>query len=107
MRNIIEGYNELEKKLGYEPNFHDNHVEQVTITKDKIIFELRTLDNVFYSLIFEDIQEINLKGDFRFIIELGVILDVEIEQINGMLKSIVDSSLGLCGEIISKRIMVK
>ena len=107
MRNIIEGYNELEKKLGYEPNFHDDHIEKVTIIKGEIIFELRTVDNIFYSLIFEDIQEINLKGDFKFIIELGVILDIEIAQINGMIKSVIESSLGLCGEIIAKRLIVE
>jgi len=30
MRNLIEGYDDLEKKLGYQPNFHDDHIEKVT-----------------------------------------------------------------------------
>ena len=97
----------IRKKLGYEPNFHDDHIEKVIITKDKIIFDLRTVDKVFYSLIFEDVQEINLKGDFKFIVELGVILDLEIEQVDGMLKTVIEESLGLYGEITSKRIIAR
>ena len=57
MRNLIEGYNELEKKLGYEPNFHDDNIEKVTITMDGIAFLLKTVEGVFYSLIFEDLKE--------------------------------------------------
>ena len=107
MRNLIEGYDELEKKLGYEPNFHDDTIEKVIINKDRIEFELITVDDVLYSVIFEDVQEINLKGDFKFVVELGVIFALEIEQFDGMLKTTIEESLGLYGEIISKRIIVK
>ena len=107
MRNLIEGYNELEKKLGYEPNFHDDNIEKVIFTIDKIEFRLRTVDDVFYSLIFEDLKEINLKGDFRFIVQLGVIFALEIEQTDDGIKTTIEESLGVCGEIISGRIIVK
>ena len=105
MRNFIEGYNELEQKLGYEPNFHDDNIEKITITKDKIEFELKTVSNVFYTLIFEDVKDMELKGEIWCI--AGIIFGIEIEQVNGMLKSIIDSSVGVDGEIISKRIRVK
>ena len=107
MRNLIEGYNELEKKLGYEPNFHDDNIEKVTITIDGIEFWLKTVEGVFYSLIFEDLKEINLKGDFRFIVQLGVIFGLEIERTDDGIKTTIEESLGVCGEIISGRIIVK
>ena len=105
MRNLIEGYNELEKKLGYEPNFHDDNIEKVTITKDGIIFDLKTESEVLYKLIFEDVKEINFKGELWGIV--GIISDLEIEQIDGILKTYMDSSLGVDCEITSGKIIVK
>ena len=105
MRNLIEGYNELEKKLGYEPNFHDDNIEKVTITRDGIIFDLKTVSKVLYRLIFEDVKEINLKGELWGMV--GIIFGLEIKESGGMLKTIIDSSIGVNGEIISRRIIVK
>ena len=107
MRNLIEGYNELEKKLGYEPNFHDDNIEKVTITRDRVEFDLKTVSKVLYKLIFEDLKEINLKGDFRFLVQFGVIFGLEIEKTDDGLKTIIDSSLGLDGDITSGKIIVK
>ena len=107
MRNLIEGYNELEKKLGYEPNFHDDEVEKVIITIKRIEFQLRTVDDILYSLIFENLKEINLKGDFRWLTQLGVILDLELEQTEIGLKTTIQSSLGVYGEIVAGKIIVK
>ena len=105
MRNLIEGYAELEKKLEYEPNFHDDYIEKVTITRDKIEFDLKTVDGGFYSLIFEDVREINLKGEFLG--EVGIIFALDIEQTNNGLKTTIEESLGLFGEITSGKIIVK
>ena len=105
MRNLIEGYNELEKKLGYEPDFHDDHVEKVTITRDRVEFDLKTESKILYKLMFEDVKEINLKGEMWGIV--GIIFGLEIEQIDGILKTDIDASLGLCGEITAGRIIVK
>ena len=105
MRNLIEGYDELEKKLGYEPNFHDDNIEKVTITNDRIEFELKTVDGILCSLIFDDVKEMHLEGEIWFM--EGIIFGLEIKQVDGMLKTIIDSSVGLYGDIISKRIIVK
>ena len=105
MRNLIEGYNELEKKLRYKPNFHDDKIESVTITKDRVEFDLKTVDKVFYKLLFEDVKEINLKGELWDIV--GIISELEIERIDGILKTEINSSLGVDGEIKSGRIIVK
>ena len=105
MRNFIEGYDELEKKLGYEPNFHDDKIENITITKDNIVFVLRTVDDVLYNLIFEDVEDIDLKGKMRGII--GIIFEIEVKQNAGKLNSIIGPSLGIYAEIISKKIIVK
>ena len=105
MRNLIEGYNELEKKLGYEPNFHDDNIEKVTITKDGIIFDLKTVSKVLYRLIFEDVKEINLKGELWGMI--GIIFALEIERTDDGIKTTIEESLGVYGEIISRRIIVK
>lgn len=105
MRKLIEGYDELEEKLGYEPNFHDDNIEKITITKDKIEFKLKTVDGILYSLIFEDVKNMELKGEIWCI--AGIIFELEIEQVDEMLRTIIDSSVGVDGEIISKRIIVK
>ena len=106
MRNLIEGYNELEEKLGYEPNFHDDTIEKIVITRDRIEFILKTESGVVYDLIFDDVKEINnFEGDFWG--EVGIIFDLEIKQIEEKLKTKITASLGLEGEIISKRIIVK
>ena len=105
MRNLIEGYAEIEKKLGYEPDFHDDHVEKVIITSDRVEFELKTESGVLYSLIFEDVKDINLKAEILGTV--GIIYELEIKQVEGMLNTAIESSLGLYGDIISKRIIVR
>ena len=105
MRNLIEGYNELEKKLGYEPNFHDDHIEKVIITRDRVEFDLKTESKILYKLIFEDAKKINLRGEVDSM--AGIIFGLEIEESDGVLKTLIDSSVGVDGEIISKRIIVK
>ena len=105
MRNLIEGYNELEQKLGYKPNFHDDYIEQVIINKDRIIFDLKTVDKVYYSLIFEDVKEIDLKGEILGTI--GIIFELDIKSVEGVITTYIQSSLGLYGKIASKRIIVK
>ena len=105
MRNLIEGYNELEKKLGYRPDFHDDNIEKVTITRDRVEFDLKTVNEILYSLIFEDAKKINLRGEVDSM--AGIIYGLEIEESDGMLKTIIDSSVGVDGEIISGRIIVK
>ena len=70
-----DAYNELEKKLGYEPDFHDDHVEKVTITGDRVEFDLKTESKILYKLIFEDVKEINLKGEMWGIV--GIIFGLE------------------------------
>ena len=54
---------------------------------------------------FEDVKEINLKGEMWGIV--GIIFGLEIKRIDGILKTDIDSSLGLCSEITSGRIIVK
>ena len=105
MRNLIEGYNELEKKLGYRPDFHDDNIEKVTITRDRVELDLKTVNEILYSLIFEDAKKINLRGEVDSM--AGIIYGLEIEESDGMLKTIIDSSVGVDGEIISGRIIVK
>ena len=105
MRNLIEGYDELEQKLGYVPIFHDEYIEKVTITNDRIEFVLKTESGVLYTLIFEDVKKIQLEGEIWGV--AGIIYALEIERVDGMLKTDIDSSVGLCGEIVSKRIIVK
>ena len=68
--------------MGCEPNFHDDNIEKVTITIDRVEFDLKTVDKVLYSLRFEDLKEINLKGDFRFIVQLGVIFELKVVFLN-------------------------
>jgi len=72
-----------------------------------ILKRLQTVNKVVYSLIFEDLQEVNLRGDFKFVVELGVIFALEVEQVDGMIKTVIEESLGLRGDIISKKIIVK
>ena len=60
---------------------------------------------MFYKLLFEDVKEINLKGELWDIV--GIISELEIERIDGILKTEINSSLGVDGEIKSGRIIVK
>ena len=105
MRNFIEGYDELEQKLGYEPNFHDDKIQKITLDEDRIEFALKTVDNVLYNLIFEDVKNIDLQGQITRVV--GIILDLEIEQVGEKLETTITSSLGVDGTIISKKIIVK
>ena len=105
MENFIEGFKELERKLGYEPDFHDDYIEKVTITSDRMEFDLKTENGILYSLIFDGVKEIHLEGEIDSM--AGIIFGLEITQIDKMLKTDIDASVGLCGDIISKRIAVK
>ena len=105
MRNLIEGYDELEKKLGYEPNFHDDNIEKVIITGDRVEFDLKTESKILYKLTFEDVKKINLKGELWG--KVGIIFALEIEKTDDGIKTTIEESLGVYGEIISRRIIVK
>ena len=56
-------------------------------------------------LIFEDVKEIDLKGEILGTI--GIIFELDIKSIEGVITTFIESSLGLYGKIASKRIIVK
>lgn len=102
MENLIAGFKEIKETLGYDLTFHDDNIEKIVIDNGQIEIILKSESQDGYSLVFKDVKKFELKGDM--IGTIGIVLDLEVEEIDGMLNTTMTSSLGTEGQIISKKV---
>lgn len=41
---LVQGMEELERKFGFQPQFHDDYVESIIVTSDRIEIVIQTVD---------------------------------------------------------------
>lgn len=102
MENLITGFKEIEETLGNELNFHDDNIEKIIVDNGQIEMILKSENGDGYSLVFKDVKRFDLKGDM--IGTIGIILDLEMEEVDGVINTTLTSSLGTEGKIISKKV---
>jgi hypothetical protein len=68
---LVQGIEVLERKFGFVPDFHDDHVESILITADGIEMVIRTEDGLSrlqkrdgarFKIIFQGVREFSFKG---------------------------------------------
>ncbi len=112
-KSLFDGYEQVEEYFGGFPSFHDDIIEAILITKDRIEMVIAT------KVYCEDKKEyvkgkvklgfINTKS-FQFQGELygtvSIILDLIVTKQNDMLETKLETSLGTEGIVISEKVRI-
>lgn len=77
---VVQGREELERKYGFVPDFHDDHVESILIAADRIEVVIRTVDGpsrlqkrneARFKLTFRGVKEFCLQGEMYGTVHSG------------------------------------
>ncbi len=110
-KSFINGYEIIINKYGYWPSFHDDIIDRLEITNDKIVFYINMQsyhdDDKPHSIIklsLCEIEKFSLEGELYGCV--SIILDLEFHNINNIIETQISSSLGTRGIIYSKKVNV-
>lgn len=76
---LVQGMEELERKFGFQPQFHDDYVESIIVTSDRIEIVIQTVDGpgrlqkrngARFKLTCQDISEFYFKGKMYGIVSI-------------------------------------
>lgn len=110
-KSFIIGYEKIENDFGYFPSFHDDVIEKIEISREGITFliNMETLPNGMNSypkvkLIFCEVNDFNLEGELYGC--ASIIFDMSFTKIDDYIKTEINSSLGTCGTISSRKVKI-
>lgn len=81
---LIQGMEKFERKYGFIPDFHDEHIESIVITADRIEMVIRTGDGT-----------------------VSIILDVLFYEKEDCVETRLETSLGTEGFILAKEVRIE
>lgn len=109
---FIIGYEKIENYFGYFPSFHDDVIEKIEISSEGITFliNMETIPNGMNSypkvkLTFCEVNYFNLEGELYGC--TSIIFDMIFIEINDYIKTEINSSLGACGTISSRKVKIE
>ena len=104
----------MESKFGFVPDFHDDHVESILITADRIEMVIRTVDGpsriqkrngARFKLTFQGVKEFCLKGEMYGTV--SIILDVLFSEKPEGVEAKLETSLGAEGFVLAKEVWIE
>lgn len=104
----------MESKFGFIPDFHDDHVESVLITAERIEMVIRTVDGpsriqkrngARFKLTFQGVKEFCLKGEMYGTV--SIILDLLFSEKPEGVEAKLETSLGTEGFILAKEVRME
>ncbi|QLY77853.1 barstar family protein [Clostridium intestinale] len=107
---FIKGYKEILSDYGYWPSFHDDYIIKFTIDGSSIdmIIRMESIPKGYneYSVLFtfEEVNDFELKGELLG--TASIIFDLEFKK-SDFLVCTINSSMGTCGYIEAKEILVQ
>lgn len=107
---FIKGYKEIVNDYGYWPSFHDDYITKFTIDGSSIDMIIRMesapkgYDEYSVLFTFEGVNDFELKGELLG--TASIILDLEFKE-SDFLVCTINSSMGTCGYIEAKEILVQ
>lgn len=111
---VVQGMEELEKKFGVVPDFHDDHIESISITADRIEMVIRTEDGpsrlqkrngARFKLTFQGVEEFCFKGAMYGTV--SIILDLLFFEKPEGVEARLETSLGTEGFVLAKEIRIE
>lgn len=111
---VVQGMEELESKYGFIPDFHDDHVESISITADRIEMVIRTVDGpsriqkrngARFKLTFQGVKEFCLQGEMYGTV--SIILDLLFSEKPEGVEAKLETSLGTEGFVLAKEIRIE
>lgn len=111
---VVQGMEELEKKYGFVPDFHDDHVERILVTADRIEMELRTVDGpsrlqkrngARFKITFQGVKSFCLQGEMYGTV--SIILDLLFYEKDEYVEAKLETSLGTEGFILAKEVRIE
>lgn len=110
----VQGIEVLEKKFGFVPDFHDDHVEGIMITADGIEMVIQTVDGpsctqkrngARFKLIFQGVREYSFKGVLYGTV--SIILELLILERDEGVEARLETSLGTEGFVLAKAVRIE
>lgn len=111
---LVQGMEELEKKFGFIPDFHDDYIESISITEDRIEMLIQAEDGpsrlqkrngAMFKLTFQGVKEFCLKGAMYGTV--SIILDLFFIEKSEGIEARLETSLGTEGYIQAKEVKIE
>lgn len=111
---VVQGIEVLERKFGFVPDFHDDHVESISITADRIEMVIRTEDGpsrlqkrngARFKLTFQGVEEFCLKGAKYGTV--SIILDLLFFEKPEGVEARLETSLGTEGFVLAREVRIE
>ena len=111
---VVQGIEVLERKFGFVPDFHDDHVESISITADRIEMVIRTEDGssrlqkrngARFKLTFQGVEEFCLKGAMYGTV--SIILDLLFFEKPEGVEARLETSLGTEGFVLAREVRIE
>lgn len=111
---LVQGIEVLEKKFGFVPDFHDDHVESILIATDRIEMVIRTEDGasrlqkrngVRLKITFEGVTEFCFKGMMYGTV--SIILELLFLEKPEGVEARLETSLGTEGFVLAKEVRIE
>lgn len=111
MKEFINGYEKIHNLFGYFPTFHDDIIERVEITKDRVLLTIdletkpkNSEEDFKLEIIFNEVSSINIEGDIYEIVT--IIFDIDFNKKGDLIETKISSSLGVSGVIESRNVEI-
>lgn len=106
---MVQGMDVLERKFGFVPEFHDDYVESIVITANRIEMVIRTIDGLSrvqkrdgarIKFIFTGVKEFGFKGEMYGTV--SIILGLKFYEKDGYVEMKLETSMGTEGFVSAK-----
>lgn len=111
---VVHGIEVLEKKFGFVPDFHDDYVESILVTADRIELVVCTVDGptrlekrngAEVKFVFQGIKEYSFKGEMYGTV--SIILDLLFFERPEGVEARLETSLGTEGYVLAKEMRIE
>ncbi len=111
---LVQGMEDLERKFGFVPDFHDEQIENVSITADRIEMVIRTgagpvwvqkRSKARIKLTFLGVKSFCLQGEMYGTV--SIILDLLFYEKDECVEAKLETSLGTEGFILAKEVRIE
>lgn len=111
---FVQGMIELERKFGFVPDFHDDLIESILITANRIELVIQTVDGpsrvqkwngTRLKLTFSDVTKFQFQGEMYGTV--SIIFDLRFEEKGESVETRIETSLGTEGFVLAKEVRME
>ena len=111
---LVQGMDVLERRFGFVPDFHDDLIESILITANRIELVIQTVDGpsrvqkwngARVRLTFSDVTKFQFQGEMYGTV--SIILDLQFEETGESIETRIETSLGTEGVVLAKEVRME